>query len=224
MKKNLYFLLVAATALFTASCSKNKTTPSNSASVMYVNGCMGTTMTAKANDKNVANAGNIAYSKNSGYQSVTAGSGVTTAFYLPDGTPLINRPVNMTVNMHYTAFVGGQITAPTFLFTSDDFTAPTAGKAKIRFVNLSPDSLNVSSSANTTIFATGITSLGISYFIEVPAGSYDLKAVDPADISTALFIATQQLNTGKIYTLMLTGSITATTPASQRKLTLIANN
>lgn len=76
MKKLLlsYFILFVVIA-FTA-CKKKDTTPSNTAKVMFVNGCAGAAaIDIAANSVNVPGATNIAFQKTTGYRTPAAGCG-----------------------------------------------------------------------------------------------------------------------------------------------------
>jgi hypothetical protein len=228
MKNVLITLIAILTALGADSCKKKDNTPSNTGSVLFVNGCAGTlpAIDAKADGVNIGGALNMAFPSSSGYKSIKSGAPVVLAYYLTNtGTPVASQTVNLTMGAHYSAFCAGIITNPSFLLTTDDMTAPAASSAKIRFVNLSNDDLNITATAQTTVIGSNVKSKQISDFIQVAAGSFELKAGDPSDISTV--VATeptlQGLGAGKIYTLMLTGSKTGT-GVSALKLTLISNN
>lgn len=206
-----------------AACKKNDSTPSNSASVMFVNGTAGAdNVDATSNGTKVQSANNIAFLKGSGYQSVTAGS-QTVSFQLTSlGTSLKSATANFAAGAHYSVFAGGIITSPSIVITTDDLSAPPSGMAKIRFINLSNDSLSETANLGTTAFATGITSQSSSSFTNVAAGSYTIKAGDPANISTVVSVA-QQIDASKIYTVILTGTLSGSGTAGLT-LTVFKNN
>lgn len=60
--------------------------------------------------------------------------------------------INALANTFYSVYLSGKVQTPGDLVTVDDLTRPAAGKAKIRFVNLSPDSpaLDFAGAAATT--------------------------------------------------------------------------
>ncbi len=228
MKTTPFFLLAIMAVSFFCGCKKGNPAPANSASVMFVNGCAGTLpgIDAKVDNVNVSGAANITFTGNSGYKYVKAGAAVTLGIYLTNsGTPVTAESVSITTNKHYSAFSAGLITSPSFLFTQDDMSAPASNTVKVRFVNLSKDTLSYTANAQNTVIGSGITSLKITSFAQVPAGNYELKAGDPSNINS--FISTDpktlSLAAGRIYTLMLTGTL-AGTGASALKLTLVNNN
>ena len=227
MRSTLVLALSAATLSGMVGCKKNNPAPSNSANVMFVNGCPGTLpgIDTKLDNINVSGALNIAFGNNSGYKNVKAGTAVTIAYFITNsGTPVISNAVDITKDLNYTAFCGGIITAPKFVFVQDDKTAPANNTAKIRFVNLSSDAMSVTANVQNIVIDSGVTSLEVTPYMSVTAGTYDLKAGDPSNINTVVTIGSAQtLAAGKIYTLMLTGTV-AGTGVSALKLTLINNN
>jgi len=155
MKKILVsFSIIAAIIAFSACKKTNKSTPSTNANVMFVHACAAGATTinldGKANGSTVAGAANMAFLKGSGYQPIAAGSGVDLSFFVTGLNILTHSAESLTANTYYTAFAGGSITAPSFVFTTDDLSAPSSGNAKIRFVNLSPDNLTTSCYVGTT--------------------------------------------------------------------------
>ncbi len=191
-----------------AACHKSNG-PLNSANVMFVNGCMNTSsVSVKANSVNVEGASAIPFSASSGYVYVNAGTAVNLTFFRDNtGTPLANRAENISAPNHYTAFAGGDVSDPKYVFTTDDLTLPATGKAKLRFINLSPDNINETATVNDSIVAQGVSLNNVSGFCQLRAGKYTIGAFDPTN-STLLINATDSLTfkAGKIYTVMLTGS------------------
>ena len=223
---NKALLLLAVAVIFSGiySCKKKSDAPANTASVAFINGCAGTSgIDVKANGVMVPGAANVSFLGNTGYRPVTAGSDMAIACYLTNvGTLATTKTVNLTAGSYYSAFSSGLLTAPSFLLVPDDHTAPSSSMAKVRLVNLSPDTMSVSAAVGSTTIATGITSLTASAYFSVVAGPYEIKAGDPSNIATSVITGTQQLGAGKIYTVILTGS-QYSTGQSGLKVTLLNN-
>ena len=119
MQKVFLSLSVIAAIMAFTGCSKNNPGPSNTASVMFVDGCSGTTtIDAKVNSVKVVNATSIQFLKNSGYQNITSGSLITIGYSLTSqGTPLCSSSSNLTTGSHYSLFAGGIITNPSIVLT-----------------------------------------------------------------------------------------------------------
>ena len=225
MKK--IFSILAIAVLAVTGCKKSTSSaPANSANVMFVNGCAGTgSIYVMDGTTKIAGASNVAFFGTSGYQYITAGS-QSLSFYvssLGSSTPLNTLSTSFTANAHYSVFVAGLITGSSTLVTTDDLSAPTSGNANIRFINLSSDALSENVSVGTTSIATSVTSLQASAFASVGAGNFVIKAGDPSNISTVVSTASVTLSAGKIYTVMLTGTL-ACIGTSALTLTVLTNN
>jgi hypothetical protein len=227
MRKASLFLSVAVlfmTAI--AGCKKNDNSTPTTASVVFFNGTAGTTnVDISVNNTKLTNASNLAFLKATSYQSVTPGNDSITFVLTNLGTPLKNAKVNLVANTRYSVYTGGLITGPIIVSSTDDLSAPASGNAKIRFVNLSTDAMSVTANVGATAIATGVAGGGISGYTQVAAGSYVIKAGDPANIATVVTAGTgaMSLASGRIYTVILTGTLSGTS-TSALTLTVINNN
>ncbi len=228
MKKTLIIALSAIMALTFTNCKKKDNGPSNTASVMFVNGCAGaTSLQVTANSANVNNATNLSLFGTSGYQNVTATTTENLAFVVPGiNSTLAGGSVSLIVGGHYSAFAGGLSTNGKFVFTTDDLTAPTSGMAKIRLVNLSPDNLSIALNLGPTVIDSGVASTGYTAFSNVTAGNYKITVGDNSSsltLGSVISLTGQQLSAGKIYTLIYTGTSTGTGTGGYT-LTVLTNN
>ncbi len=227
MKKTLLSLTVIAMAAF-AACSKKDNTPANAASIMFVNGCVSPTTTnldGRINNTAVSGATNISYPRSSGYKSVTAVNNAGVTMNVTSlGTQLIGGTESLVVNGHYSVFAGGMNVAPSYVFTTDDLTAPTSGKAKVRFINLCGDNISVSCYLGANKIDSNVGYKTCTRYYEVATGSLNVTMVDQSVLVNSATIINQTLLAGKIYTFMLTGTTTATTTAAALALTSINNN
>jgi hypothetical protein len=228
MKKNLLSIAIAALVIFAlGSCKKKDNTPANNARIMFVNACAGTTnVDVKVNSAAVGAASNMAFLKNSGYQNLTAGGSSTLEFFLTNlGTPLTSGSQSLTVNTSYSAFAGGLITGSSFVFTTDDLTAPTSGNAKIRFINLCSDALNETCYIGSIKIDSNVSYKTCTPYHQIAATASGTTVLfqDPLQAPYLAQLSGQQFSAGKIYTIMLTGAKTGT-GASALTLTVINNN
>lgn len=196
--------------------------PADKAGIMFVNGCAGTTnLNATVNGTAVVN--NLAQGNASGYNFVTPGS-VNLAFTVSGiNSSLASGTANVTANNRYSAFAGGLLTDPHFVFTQDDITAPPSGNAKIRFVNLCPDNAHFTVNVGTMPVDSGVAAYTVTSFHNVSTGLADLRVGDPTNISTVVDAGNKQLDAGKSYTLLLTGTANGSGTGALA-LTLITNN
>jgi len=227
MKKLLLSVSILAATFFLNACSKsNNSSPSTNASVMYVNGSAGSTpVNVYVNSSSNASTTNLAFLSNTGYQNVTAGSVNVTFTTVSSSLPLISGTASLTADSSYSVFAAGLSNSPTFFYTSDDLSTPASGYAKIRLVNLSSDALTLTANIGSTAFASGITSLSASSFATVSTGSYSIKAGDLSNINTVASTSSAiTLNSGKIYTVIYTGTSTVSTGPAIYTVTVIGNN
>lgn len=213
MTKNL-LLLTASSLIALASCKKEdpKTNPpfGPSAKIMFVHNVLNAdTLKVKINDTLLESVSGLTYGARSNYVSVRAGSDVkTTLFYPNSGLPLTSHTTSLVENGSYSFFATGTAGLPEILFVTDDLSAPAAGKAKVRFANLSGDVNSISSYIGTDSTATNLLAGTITSFKEVAAGTYDISMGDILPNSRT--IDDQVLAAGKIYTFIYTGLSTGT--------------
>lgn len=228
MRKTL--VVAAAMIAALASCSKkddnnNTTTPAKpTAKVMFTNACIGTTnLDVYLNDSIFTKASNIAYMANSGYVSVNPGS-FKTAFVLQNANiPLVDSTLTYTANANYSVFATGAVNKPSLFTTTDDLTAPASGKAKVRLINLSADSLNETMYVGSSKVDSGITYKEATPFVTVNAGTANIIVQDPNNVPLSKTLSNQVFTSGKIYTIILTGTSNAS-GNSALTLTVINNN
>jgi len=141
--KTLVFALTL-TSIF-SSCKKDKDNPTPTpkpANLSIIHAAPGAPELSFFIDKVKKNTTALTYNTVIAYQSVKSGKqefsvtkkDVTDILVKVDGT--------LDANKSYSAFVADK-TANALVVVVDDLTAPTADKAKIRFINLSPDAGNV---------------------------------------------------------------------------------
>ena len=225
MKK--YLLVLVAVSSITFSCSKKSSGPSNTANVMFVNGCASgaiqNNLDGKVNNATVAGATNIALQKNSAYVPVTAGTADSISFFITGLAYLVGGSMSLTVNTNYSAFAGGFINAPSFIILADDLSAPAAGNAKVRFVNLSPDNLNESCYIGAVKLDSNLGYKATSPFLQISAATTNLLIQDISKPTEILNGTNITFTNGKIYTIVITGTNTGT-GTSALAYTIINNN
>jgi hypothetical protein len=99
------------------------------------------------------------------------------------------------------------------LITKDDLSAPAAGKAKLRFINLNPDSgpLNLNYIGNTTPLFANIPFKSNTAFIQLnPATGIDFTIADSTGTNILATSAKYRIDQGRIYTIIAKGAKSAT--------------
>lgn len=229
MKKLLLSCFILSVVIAFTACKKKTSAPSNAARVMFVNGCAGAVaIDVAANSVNIAGATNVGFQKTSGYRTVTAGSGINIGASINAGgliTPLISSTVSMMANSNYSMFIGGIFTKPNIFITQDDMTTPTTGFSKIRFVNLSSDTLNENFYIGSVKIDSNVGYASYTPFRQVPVSATPVTVLlqDPAHPTKIAQLNNQTFASGKIYTIILTGTSTGTA-SSALTLLVIPNN
>lgn len=106
----------------------------------------------------------------------------------------------------------------------DNLTAPSAGKAKIRFVNLvrNTSSYDLSVQGNAAVLFSNKAYKASGDFIEVPQGDYVYELKD-AGTATTRASTSLKVDANKIYTIWASGGASSATTTTDPKLNIIVN-
>jgi hypothetical protein len=222
MKTNLALLAAGCSLLAISACQKSSADSSN-AKLMFVNGSVGATSTSLAvNGAALANASNIAYLGNSGYQAAAAGNVTLTASLTGVGS-IGSLTATLTANDNYSVVECGTILADSIITVNDALPAASGNYAYARLINASSDTsaTAITAAVGNTVVGSNIAYATASGWTQVSPGSYSLTAFNvnaPGNVAT---LAATQLNSGKFYTLLYSGNANQTVGF---KLTVINNN
>jgi hypothetical protein len=207
MKKTFVVLYAILFVLSFGACKKNDTTLHANSALMFVNCCVGAPpLDASQNGTGLPNAQNLGYLSNSGYQSITSGTGINLAFVNSDGSVLTSQVTDrINTNSYYSVFASGSVTEPSILITSDNLLKPASGMAKIRFVNLSPDKLSLTCTSNGTQLLSGVDYQTVTAFYELPAATINLLLQDQNTPARKAQLGTA-FSAEKIYTVVFAGT------------------
>lgn len=143
-----------------------------------------------------------------GYLSAYSGNRVFNVTKKNNLTSLKSLQYTLKPNLGYSLFVANTLENIELLMLEDDLTKPAAGKAKIRFVNLSPDggalSLNVNGAA--TDLATNKAFKEFSTFETVDVGeNITINVKNGTSGAVEATLTAVKLEDGKIYTVYAKG-------------------
>lgn len=119
----------------------------------------------------------------------------------------------------YSVFAVDLVSRLAALVVEDDLRAPAEGKAKLRAIHLSPDAPNVDIWVNGTKALANVPFKAASSYLEVPAGSTDVK-VAVAGTSTVVLQAMPNLKPGEIFSVIAVGTLAAV-PGKPLTLSLV---
>jgi hypothetical protein len=127
------------------------------------------------------------------------------------GRLLLGENVAMKGNTTYSIYIAGKKEKLEYVITEDDLTLPAAGKAKIRFVNLSPDAdaIDLGTPGNPPLFS-GNNYKASTIFQEISAGTVNLELRNATGFVTATSTGVK-LESGKIYTIYAKGLVSVLT-------------
>ena len=164
------------------------------------------------------------YAVGSGSQLIRtqiAYNSIASAVYLSQTDSLIN-------NANYTLYVTGLTAATlsadslTYVLTPDTSSTPALGRAKIKFVNVSPRSAGFDVSANGTPAFSNVPYKAYTSYIAVPVGIYTFNITAHNAPSNSLTQVQASLLDGKLYTLYTHG-ITGRTDSAALAAGVITN-
>src|SRR5690606_29362667 len=116
---------------------------------------------------------------NSGYMNAEAASSATVDFtFTGSGSVFQSTTQNLVANNSYSIFAGGGANSKILIVENDDLSAPASGKAKVRFVNLSPDNINGKAYISLNLVDSNLTSGTAGNFHEITAGTQDVAFGD----------------------------------------------
>ena len=209
--KPFSFLLIffMAIALSFTACKKDSTA-NLSAYVMVTNSAEGSAAQDFYLDNNMVGASAVAYTQSSSY--ITTSNGSHTGQFKATGTTNVDATINLTLasGSFYTVFYTSGNNA---VVGMDDRTAPSPGKARVRFINLSSalaSNIDVTASGSLNLI-TGLAFKVFSTYNDVDvASSFSLMA---SGSSTVLLNIPATLQAGHIYTIYFSGTSNASLAA-----------
>lgn len=210
LKKSFLFLLSAITIFSLNSCVKGEESSLNISSLSVIHASPGLPAIdfyyngARINGDSIIAYGDTIPNKffNSGTASIVVKKYISSTTY-------ISTSIDLQSEKNHSFFVVGKPNEVTYLFTTDDLTAPASGKAKLRFINLSPDAANLSFKINSINLFGSMAFKSYSEFSPVDPGEQKISIHD--SVSGAI-LAEQNLNiqAGKIYTVWAKGLVSTT--------------
>jgi hypothetical protein len=176
----------------------------------------------------------IDYGTGSGYIYIKKSEDAEYSGEIKDNTTqgllaTIDNP-SLEKDSNYTVILYGSASNVTKDIIKDNFYTPAAGKSLIRFMHLSPDApamdffLNMDAIATNKVYYGSNILNGITGFIEVNSGTYNIIARLNGTTVNAATISPFTLESGKVYTVFLKGYISVFSGPKVISMTIGANN
>ncbi|GGI24707.1 DUF4397 domain-containing protein [Pedobacter mendelii] len=210
--------------IFISACKKDWNNDAVTvAGIGFVHASPGTGALDFIVDNQKANNKAFNYTNDLGYFGAYPGSrlfGITKK----DSTKFISTAnVNLQSGLFYSAFVIDVLPTPKILVVEDDLKAPETGKAKIRFINLSPDAaaLDLAVVGKDAALVTAKAYKEASPFISIdPSASYTFQIKESNAVTATL--PDTKIEAGKIYTLWAKG-LKSKTDSTKFGLSILTN-
>jgi len=155
-------------------------------------------------DANKINNDPLTFANYAGYYNFTLGNRIL-AVKNASGTTLATKAITLTRGQSFTAFAVNTFNNIEIVTYRDTLASATAGKAYVRFINLSPDAGTISVTGTTQTFAPTLAFKQATQFIEVAGGNYDLTYKDTQTTETLARDAAVELRAGRVYTIYTKG-------------------
>lgn len=217
----LFFLAALLTTIF-AACNKNDDDPTGpDPQLMAVHASPNSPAFNFYLDNTKFNSQPLAFLANTAYTTVTPKNYNVKVTAANNITPLIEIRANLQRGKHYSLFaydtlLNNRIKA---FVVEDDLSAPAAGKAKVRFLQLIPVNVPVDIVANGNIlfanraYADNVNNNSKAAFTAVDGGTYTVDvriAGSGSSIPPLLTVPNVVFEAGKIYTVYAKGLVTGT--------------
>lgn len=160
-------------------------------------------------DDNQVNNNSLNFGSALGYYNFYEGDR-TISVKNANGTVLASTDLTLSVGEYFTVFAVNNSEELELAVYEDVLINPASGKARIRFINLSPDSDGIDVYDNVLEVASDLTFKEASPFTDLPAGTYTFAFRRSSDDSE-LALKNIQLSPGRIYTIYTKGFVTPIT-------------
>ncbi len=229
LKKIFAGFIICYFVLIVLSCNSSGVTPTYYSRIQVINALAGSTPINFRLNSTQKNTSPITFPAASGYISVRPDTNyiqfltAASSTLLATGNAAINS-LKLVADSSYSVFLTGSTSNYTILKLNDTLTNPANTRAKIRFVNVATDAGALDITINGTAIYKKVAYKGVAKFIQVPAGTYEFKAMKTGITGTTLAtLSNVVLADGKVYTLYAAGLTTSTAVNATFGLSVTAN-
>lgn len=202
----LCLVLFSSSAFFSSCRPDNNTGISTLSNVMLVHASPNTPDVDLYLNDVLQNGNGFAYGDASTY--VQSFTGLINIRLNERGTAnvLVDKGVEFNQNGNYSIFVIDTLPDVKTMVLEDDLSEPQLGKAKVRFIHLSPDApaVDVLNLLDSSVVVSNMSFKSYTAFLPLNAGVYDLGIRVVGD-SSIIPLPSLTLSAGKVYTAMAKG-------------------
>lgn len=156
---------------------------------------------------------NVPYKASSPYLNLISGTRNVKVNAAGTATSVINANLTLATNADTTVLATGRLASIAPLVLTDNNTAPSAGNIKLRLVHAAPGAPSVdiyvtapnASLASATPNFTNVPFRGVSSYLNVPAGTYQVRITPTGTKTVAIDSGSVTLTAGQIRTAVAVG-------------------
>ncbi len=209
-KSIIGFALVGALAISFSSCKKDNDDDAQlTATISVVNAVEGSAAQDVYVNDSKASTSAVAYGSAASNISTTAGNRTITFKNTGTATATASADVNISASSTQTFYLTKSATGSLSVSAyANESSAPSSGKAKVRFINVAPlltGTINVTTSTGTAV-VNALAFKAASAYQEVNAATaFNVTMAGSLEVTT---IAASEIQAGKIYTVWFDSSTT----------------
>ncbi len=160
---------------------------------------------------NTVSGTNLTFPNSTAYLNVNAGSRNIKINVTGTSTTVINATLPLDAGTAYSVFASDSVSRIAPIVLVDNLSTPTAGKAHVRFVHLSPNApaVDVALQGGAIVFGNK-TFKGYTEFTPLNAATYNLEVRLAGTSTVVLSLPNIALQSGKIYTVFAKGFVGGT--------------
>lgn len=204
-------LLLTLAATFT-SCKKDDVDDNGSANLKVVNASSTSSAQSFYLAGNAVIQGGLAFGNVSDYLVTNSGNNLNLEFRNEGSASVYaNNRFDLDRGAYYSVFLAGDGQSARVKLYKDDLTAPSSGKAKVRFIHLSdaaPANVDIRSNSTTNVVAN-LGRDNASNYVEVDPGVMSLQVFATGQSTSLGTFDLSAFAAGKIYSVYVTGSTTS---------------
>ncbi|MBS1528092.1 MAG: DUF4397 domain-containing protein [Bacteroidetes bacterium] len=175
-------------------------------------------------NNNRVNSAPLGYGSELDYFRAYTGQRTVNIYNDASSTKLFSDTINLKKDSVYSLFLVSNLQHLQTLLIPDSISAPSAGNAAVRFVDVSPDAPAADLLQNGSVVASNKTFKGYSSFVQLKGNtSYNFVVQQHGSSTTLASLSNVQLNAGFVYTIWLHGLANTSNAVDKLSVDIIPN-
>lgn len=202
------FIAAVILSVALSACSKDNNSPQQVTGLAIIHTSPGTQPLDFIVDNTKANSKLFSYNTKIDYLDLVPGNRLLSIVKKDSTEFLVSERFDLSPGKAYSIFVVDTLSKKKLLLIEDDLTTPDAGKAKVRFIHLSPDALALDLSINgkeTDLFTNKLFKEYTTFAMIDPGASVTFNIKDNITKAVAATVPNVKIEQGKIYTIWAKG-------------------